>query len=163
MSLCGHHFVIVPFQTAQKLSPQFFEKERPCVHACVHASSTCVHTYIYVCSFKWNDSILLLHLSGVNSPLFMFSYNLFTSLYEDEFIFIIFLHVPDKVCEIWHSYAADNPTCWCRKEKLFNNKCYLEQRDRISFLSICRLHFPLHFVPKIRLVSGLYLGLFPIT
>jgi hypothetical protein len=60
MSLCGHHFVIVPFQTAQKLSPQFFEKERPRVHACVHVSSTCVHTYIYMCSFKWNDSILLL-------------------------------------------------------------------------------------------------------
>jgi len=42
MSLCGHHFVIVPFETAQKLSPQLFEKERD--HACM---SVFTHTNIY--------------------------------------------------------------------------------------------------------------------
>jgi len=55
MSLCGHHFVIVPFETAQKLSPQFFEKERPCMHAFV-----CVCVCVCVCSLKWKDSALLL-------------------------------------------------------------------------------------------------------
>lgn len=39
MSLCGRHFVIVPFETAQNLSPQFFEKEED--HACV-----CPHIYM---------------------------------------------------------------------------------------------------------------------
>jgi hypothetical protein len=41
MSLCGHHFVIVPFETAQKLGPQFSEKERD--HACM---SVFTHTHI---------------------------------------------------------------------------------------------------------------------
>ena len=139
------------------------KRDHACMRVCMCHLRVSTHTYICVVSNGMTVYCFYRLLSGVNSLLFMFSYNLFTSLYGDEFIFIIFLHVPDKVCEIWHSYAADNPTHWCRKEKLFNNKCYLKKRDRISFLSICRLHFPLHFVPKIRLVSGLYLGLFPIT
>lgn len=51
MSLRGHQFVIVPFETTQKLSLQFFEKERDRAY---------VHVSIYIYSLKCNDSTLLL-------------------------------------------------------------------------------------------------------